>query len=191
MNSNTHSHLASRWKVHSTIAICAIVVLVLATSVATAAGAERLLPKPGGDAQVQQALAAARAHTRPKTQAGAAAARPKPQPLPTRKAGVLDMRQGPFSATDFAVQNFWRGQLGASWLLVYAGTRRSPEGAPDQAAIRVYSESPDLRLTLIGTFPLNDGSKAARVSGSNGSMVELQTDGGRKISFDLNARQFK
>ena len=39
----------------------------------------------------------------------------------------------------------------------------------------MYSESPDQHLTLIGTFPLNNGSKAARVSGANANVVELHT----------------
>jgi hypothetical protein len=168
---------------------CAILLLAVAGgAVAVAAPPQKLLPKPNGDAQVQQALATARRHPRPKT---APAARPVPQPPPVRPVGIVEMRQGPFPATDFAVKNLWRGQVGTSWLLVYAGTERGRAGAPDRAAIRVFAETPDLHTTLIGTFPVKNEAQAVRVARASGNIVELQTEGGSKVSFDLLTRQFK
>jgi hypothetical protein len=187
--SNILSRLATTRKPLIVGAIAALVVLAVAGSVIAAASpANRLLPKPHGDAEVQQALAAARVHPRPKT---APAARPVPQPPPTRRAGIVEMRQGPFPATEFAVRNFWQGQVGASWLLVYAGAKRNSDGLADQAAVRVYDETPDLHMTLVGTFPVNNGSRAVKIAGVNGNLVELQLDGESRAFFDLLTHQYR
>jgi hypothetical protein len=170
-------------------ASCAILLVALAGgAIAAAAPPEKLLPKPHGDSRVQQALASARTHPRPKTARVALAAPPSP---PARRAGIVEMRQGPFPATDFTVRNLWRGPVGTSWLLVYAGTERGRSGAADRAAVRVFTETPDLHMTLIGTFPMRNGARALRVAGARGNVVELQTERGSKVSFDLLTHQFK
>jgi hypothetical protein len=169
--------------------IAALIVVVGGESViASAAPVGALLPKPQADLAVQQALAAARAHPRPKP---VVPVRPVPQPAPARPAGILEMRQGPFPATEFTVRNVWQGPIGAGWLLVYAGARRGAPGGADQAAVRVYSETPDLHMTLIGTFPASNASGAVRIAGASGTRIQLQTDTGSTLAFDLLTDQYE
>jgi hypothetical protein len=169
--------------------VVALLVLVGGDGViASAEPAGKLLPKAQADFAVQQTLAAARAHPRQKPGEGG---RPAPQPRPARRAGIIEMRQGPFPATEFAVRNVWQGPIGSAWLLVYAGAKRGPGGGADQAAVRVYSETPDLHMTLVGTFPVANQVGSVRIAGANGHRIELQTDNGSRVAFDLLTQQFE
>jgi hypothetical protein len=163
-------------------------VLLLGAGTAVAAGGQpTLLPKPEANQRVQQAIATARAHPRPKV----TSARPVSRPLPARRAGTVEMRQGPFPATEFTVRNVWQGQVGDAWLVVYAGAKRQGASGPDQPAVRVYSETPDLHLTLIGTFPVTGAAGPVRVAGASGNLIDVQTDTGAHASFNALTHRFE
>ena len=187
----SHKSLRFKWnkQLLGLASIGAVLVIVGGDSViASAAPAGKLLPKAQADLTVQQTLAAARAHARAKP---GVHVRPIPQPQPVRHAGIIEMRQGPFPATEFTVRNFWQGPIGSDWLLVYAGAKRSPDGGVDRAAVRVYSETPDLYVTLVGTFPVVNAIGAVRIAEASGDRIELQSDKGSKVGFDLLTRQFE
>jgi hypothetical protein len=49
--------------------------------------------------------------------------------------GIVDQRQGPFSATQFAVGNLYRAHVGNRWLFVFAGATKAPDGQAQQSAL--------------------------------------------------------
>jgi hypothetical protein len=96
--------------------------------------------------QNQIAAGRATAYLHPKLAPGSKPVIPSAAP-PTRSPGIINMRQGPFPSTDFAVSNFWQGPIGSNWFLVYAGSDASGAGA-----LRIYTETPELAIAYVGTF---------------------------------------
>src|SRR5579871_1614359 len=88
---------------------------------------------------VQQMLAGGRAHTyaKPVNQNQA----PIVQPTPVRHAGILQMGQGPFPSSTFAVNNFWQGPVGSDWVLAYAGVKKNATGTVGPGGIVLYTET--------------------------------------------------
>lgn len=139
--------------------------------------------------QQQQTLAAARVHPQPKLpEVGPASAT---LPAPTRQAGIVNMRQGPFSPATFLVRDFWQGPLGSDWLLAYAGAELAPGGSPSRGAIRLFAESPDSRLTPLGDYPAPTGTGPLTVVAANGSVLQLRDDRGVQVSFDLQVKRYR
>lgn len=137
----------------------------------------------------QQALAQARLHPRPKVPSAGLA--PAAQPAPTRQAGIIAMRQGPFPATSFLVRNVWQGPIGSEWILVYAGAERNPTSdAQPSGALRLYTESADMHLSQIGTFLAPAGTGPLTITGVTGDVLSARSDSGAMLSFDLQTHQF-
>ncbi len=124
-------------------------------------------------------------------------ASPSPRPAvvvptsPPLQSGINnDMNDGPFAATQFAVNNAWQGPVGSNWLLVYVGTA---QGTP---AVRVYTRNSDpnqpANLTLIGTYLEPAGavtaSAAATFHATSEAADSLQFSSGDP--FDLAGLQF-
>ena len=172
-----------------------IAIAVVSLGVGTAAARSPLTTgwpaaKAQIDEQQQQALAQARFHPRPKLPAAGLA--PVSQPPPQRHAGIVAMRQGPFLSTTFAVRNFWQGPVGSDWVLVYAGaTRDSPNGPPTRGALRIYSETADMRLSQIGTFAAAPGTGPLTITAASGNLLQLRTDRGVSLSFNLQTHQYQ
>lgn len=140
--------------------------------------------------QEQQALAQARANPRPKLPSARLA--PAAQAAPRRQAGIIAMRQGPFPRPTFDVRDVWQGPVGSDWVLAYAGAVPDAPGAsPTRGAIRLYTESADLHLTLLGTFPAAEGTGPLTITAESGNLLQLRTDDGTTLSFDLQTRQYR
>jgi hypothetical protein len=130
----------------------------------------------------QQGLAAARAqsglHPKPRLSA-------KPDipdaAAPVRTAGIVDMHQGPFSSSTFVVSNFWQGPVGSTWFLVYAGA----DGGSGTGAVRLYTESPDMVLTYLGTYAPPGGGGDLTVVSVDGPTLHLKSSGGQVLVFNL------
>jgi len=142
--------------------------------------------------RLQQEMAAARAHARPKPAPQA----PSHQPDSARHAGIdNDMHQGPFSATAFTVRNFWQGPVGLDWVLVYAGAKREAANDTAQGALRLYNEPTDAdgvyHLVPVGTYLAPNGDGALTVTAANGDVLQLRTEGGGVLSFNLQTRQYQ
>lgn len=141
----------------------------------------------------QQEMAAARAHPRPKPPMHSVI--PSHQVDPPRHAGIDDMRQGPFSALEFTVRNFWQGPIGSDWMLVYAGAKRGANGSAGGGALRLYNEpinaNGDYTLQEIGTFAAPAGTGALKIIAVKGDTMQLSTGGGKTISFDLRTHRYQ
>lgn len=178
------------------MSLLALVIVALAIAVLTAGAGARAgsatsnwpAAKARIDDQQQQALAAARAHPQPKLLRAVEAAAVTPA---ARQTGILAMRQGPFPPATFLVRNFWQGPIGSEWLLAYSGAEPSTAGAAARGAIRLYSESEDLRLTLLGTFSAPDGTGPLTIVAANGDVLQLRADDGTALTFDLATLQFR
>ena len=140
--------------------------------------------------QEQQALAQARVSPRPKLPSAGLA--PAVQAAPRRQAGIIAMRQGPFPRSTFDVRDFWQGPVGSDWILAYAGATPDASGAsPTRGALRLYSESADMHLTLLGTFPAAEGTGPLTITAVSGDVLQLRTDDGTTLSFDMQTRQYR
>ena len=147
--------------------------------------------------QQQDDMAAARAHAAPKPLA--ASLQPR-HSVAARQEGVVEMHQGPFPPFQFMVRNMWQGSAGPSgWLLVYAGAQRddptSAVGAgAAHGALRLYSIPPDPgqgdEITPLGVFVDPNGGAGLTVLSRSGSTLQLRTDDGRTVSFDLGKDEF-
>jgi hypothetical protein len=102
------------------------------------------------------------------------------------------MHQGPFSASEFSVTNFWQGPVAGQWLLVYAGGSPSTDGAIATGGLRIYSEPVDPNTgsepTFIGQY--SDGSSGLSIISATGRDLKLRSDQGDSLSFDLVAKTF-
>ncbi len=127
-----------------------------------------------------------------KTPPGAKAALAGPPPEEVqqpRVAGITEMHQGPFSALDFLVNNFWQGRIGPRWLLAYAGTSR--DNVRSSAAVRLYTEPVDpnvgSHLTFVGVWAAPTQDNSLRIVSVNKSqMILVAPRTGRRLLFDLS-----
>lgn len=139
--------------------------------------------------QQQAALAVAQAKRVPKAPEVAPAVGAIPEP--TRSAGIVAMRQGPFSPATFLVRNLWQGPIGSDWLLAYAGAVPAAGGSAPRGALRVYTESTDARLTMMGTFPAPAGVGPLTITAAAGDLLELRADDGTTLSFSLGTKLYR
>ncbi|HEX3614160.1 MAG TPA: hypothetical protein VHU88_20920 [Sporichthyaceae bacterium] len=162
-------------------------------------------PNPPADKQaIQQAYAARQAageaNPAPKNPAAAAAiaqaANAQNGPTQTPPTGILDTQEGPFSASNFLVQNEWQGPVGGNWVAVYAGEIMRGEQDPTkgQPGLYVYVyKSPGTGTPTSHTYqqaPGAEGDTAKILSESNGALT-IQTSGGRQSKFDPATEKFE
>jgi hypothetical protein len=132
----------------------------------------------------QQDMATARAHPRPKP---AHPTPPPAQPAPQLQAGIVDMHQGPFPSSEFIVRNFWQGPVGSNWELVYAGARANPVNQNlGPGALRIYTKTVD----YIGTYVAPNNESPLTITAVNGSLMQLRTDTGKTLTFNLQTNQY-
>ena len=104
-----------------------------------------------------------------------------------RHAGITAMRQGPFSASSFDVQNFYQGPADGTWLLVYAGATTNPAtGAIAGGALNVYAE-PQVggAMSFVGIFRAPAGTGALTVVAASGDHLTLRSSRGNQLTFNL------
>lgn len=106
------------------------------------------------------------------------------------------MHQGPFSATQFTVRNFWQGPLGPNWVLVYAGAQRGgASSAAVHGALRLYNEPTDsygdYHLRLIGTYLAPNNASALTITAVHADVLSLRTAAGITLSFNLQTHQYQ
>jgi hypothetical protein len=109
------------------------------------------------------------------------------QAVQERHAGITAMRQGPFAASSFDVQNFYQGPAAGTWLLVYAGATTNPvTGAIAGGALNVYAE-PQIggAMSFVGVFLAPGGNGALTVVAASGDRLTLRASGGNQLTFNL------
>ncbi len=110
----------SRWVLVAALCIVTFLGMLGIASAAQHSGGPLTLAQK--EQRIQQLLDAGRAHLRPKPTTPQV---PSPQPAPTLHAGIINMQQGPFGGSLFAVNNFWQVVL----------TRESGEGKLEEVDI--------------------------------------------------------
>jgi hypothetical protein len=121
--------------------------------------------------------------------AAAAAADASKGPAPAETAGIVNLRQGPFSPSIFTCRNMYRGQVGSDWLYVFAGASVDGDGK-QQAAVRVYKQPAGGSYGLVGVYAAPLTSGPLTIVSVNGSTLTLRSDGNEGITFDLAKLQF-
>lgn len=141
-------------------------------------------------AQEEQQMAQARAHPHPKP----SYTPPLPQTPTVRQAGIIDTHQGPFPAAQFTVRNFWQGLVGKDWELVYAGAKVNSDGSMGPGALVLYNETINhlggFDLKVIGTYPAPNATTALTITAVNGNIMQLSTDTGNVLIFNLQTDQY-
>ena len=120
---------------------------------------------------------------------------PASSPQATPVAGIESLHEGPFSACQLLVSNFWQGPVNGQWYLVYAGSASASIATCDhsQGALADYGEQfgryGDGPLTTIGMFTAPSGVTSLTITAVNGNLMTLQTQTG-VLTFDLSANRF-
>jgi hypothetical protein len=104
------------------------------------------------------------------------------------------MHQGPFPASQFSVENFWQGPVGPNWELVYAGTKMNPNGNGGLGAIAVYTEAVNtlggFNITHVGTYSVSNGTRSLTIASVHGNIMQLLTNAGNILLFDLQTEKY-
>jgi len=118
-----------------------------------------------------------------------------PGPGPTMPAGLVNHPlPGPFSSDVFLVRNVWTGPVGSTWLQVYAGAARKVPGGSSlgAAGLRIYSmTATGAAMQYLGFFPAPTASGPLSISAVNGTIVQLRTDSGQSLAFNLTSLQYQ
>lgn len=174
--------------------LAAIGTAILAVGVGAALAEQSGLPS--GKAQAEafraQQMVEARAHAAPKLAHPSPPPPSSPQP---RYAGIQDMHQGPFPPSDFVIRNFWQGPVGSDWILVYAGAPGN-QGLPGpdttgQGALRLYTEAANYDSSYLGIFSAPSGDGPLTITAVSGDVLQLRTDSGQTLSFNLQTHQYQ
>ncbi len=181
----------SRWVLVAAVCIVTFLgMLGIASAAQHSGGPVTLAQKMQSE---EQRLKNARAHPRPKP--GNQNQAPPVQPAPTRQAGILDMGQGPFPQSSFAVHNFWQGPVGSDWVLAYAGAKTNPDGTPGVGGIVLYTETINNQggfdLHPLGTFLASKGTTALVITAQQGNLLLLHSVTGQQLAFNLISHQFQ
>lgn len=140
----------------------------------------------------QQEIATARAHPKPKPTHPTP---PPPQSAPQRQAGITDMHEGPFPSSEFIVRNFWEGPVGSNWELVYAGaSANSLNQNLGPGGLRIYTETVTatggLDDNYVGMYPAPNNQSPLTITAVNGTLMQLRTDTGNTLTFNLQTNQY-
>jgi hypothetical protein len=115
-------------------------------------------------------------------------------PLPP--AGIRNPdHQGPLATPQYPVIDSWAGEVGADYILAWAGGISSKaDGVPDKGALFLYSyvESANrcgYEMKPLGQFVLRS-YKSLTITAVDGNAMTLTTNTRRTVSFDLLARHF-
>jgi hypothetical protein len=178
--------------------IVALIVVVGVGAALAGQGPGELPPAKATAAAVErQALATAQANRQPKEGFGYTPV-PTPESYPRPASGILNAHDGPASWTEFQQRNVWQGPVANSdrWLQVNAGILVNPDGSLGQAAVILQTMIPDpkdgnYQYTIVGTVTAPTHSGALKIIAENAGVLQLQTDGGETVYFDLQARSFR
>lgn len=179
-----------RWVLTISLCVVSFLCLIGIASAAQTGGGPFTTQK---EQHLQQVINASRAQAHPHAKTGIQA--PAAQPAPTYKAGIINMQQGPFSPSIFTVRNVWQGPIGSSWVLAYAGAKTNVNGSSGQGGIALYTEtastSGSSHLQSLGTFYAPAGTTALTITAEQGNLLQVRTDSGARLTFDLQAHQFQ
>lgn len=141
---------------------------------------------------LQQQHNAGMAHRGSKT--GAAAHGPAVQPSPARQAGISNVGQGPFSPAVFTMRNSWQGPVGKDWMFAYAGAKPNAGHASELGSIALYTQTVNayggFDFHPVGTFSAPTGTTPLTIVSVKGTLLQLHSDTGQTLTFNLQTHQF-
>jgi hypothetical protein len=103
----------------------------------------------------------------------------------------------------FSSTGRWRGESEGVWYYLYAGASREPRAASREpetdnflhSQVRLYRERDPVEsnepLPFVGTYDVpGDSAEPLKLTGGDGDVLSLETEGGQKYSFDVSKRRF-
>lgn len=185
-----HMRSDIRWVLTISLCVVSFLCLIGIASAAQTGGGPFTTQK---EQHLQQVLNASRAQAHPHAKTGIQV--PAAQPAPTQQAGIINMQQGPFSPSVFTVRNVWQGPADSSWILAYAGAKTNVNGTSGQGGIALYTEttgtSGGSHLQPLGTFYAPAGTTALTITEEQGNWLQVRTDSGARLTFNLQTHQFQ
>lgn len=179
-----------RWLIASTVCVAAFICLV---GVASAASGVNSPGQAAKNQSLQQLINTGKAHIAPK--AGIHHQAQTARLTPARQAGITNMRQGPFPASVFTTRNFWQGPVGNDWVLAYAGAKTRSDGTVGPGGLTLYTEMANTQggfdLRPLGTFLAPNGTAALTITAVDGTILQLSSESGSHLAFDLVTHQFQ
>ena len=168
------------------VGVFALVEIILAHGVASPAASfssTSTPPLPPAKATIlarsQQALATAQAAPRaPKTTTGIP---PTAAPTATLITGITDEHQGPFSNSDFSIDDVYRGHVNGQWVIIYAGTAWINFPTKGGGALKIYN----LYGGFSGLLDTPDSSDNLNITGVSGTTLQITSDKGTHLTFDM------
>jgi hypothetical protein len=137
---------------------------------------------------LQRELDVGRAHSQPQT--GPDTQVPVAQTPQSRRAGIINERQAPFSPSIFTANNAWQGPVGSAWIIAYAGAQTNSDGTPGRGGLVLYAVG-DFTLSYLGAFLAPVGTSSLTIFKAQGNSLLLQTASGHTLRFNLQTHQFQ
>jgi len=113
-------------------------------------------------------------------------------PTETPRAGIVNGGRDAFHPMDFTVHNMWEGPVGSGWRFVYAGGTPKEPGSVDitpvNGTIWMFNGSVGRNLEK---FPAPSGTSPLTITAVSGTVLQLRTDTGATLTFDLQTNQYK
>lgn len=179
-----------RWIIISAMCLSALICLIGVANAASASSGSAT--QAAKDQTLQRLLDIGKTHIGAKTGDHQQAA--FSQPAPVRQAGIVNMHQGPFLTSTFTVRNVWQGPVGNDWVLAYSGATLTSNGESALGGIVLYTETINAQggfdMHPLGTFLAPAGTTALTITQVNGTLLQVQSDSGTHLTFDLVAHQF-
>ncbi len=192
---NTLKTRSQQYQSRSTIRWVFVCVLCLFTficmlGIASAAQNSKPLTLAQKEQGVQRLINIGRAHLRPKPTNPQP---PPPQAAPTLQAGISNLHQS-LLGSSFALANSWQGPVGSTWELVYAGGNKDPQNNVGPGALVLFTVTANLSggfdIRNIGTYTAPDGARILTIVAVNGDLMQLRTDSGGSLVFNLKTKTF-
>lgn len=130
-------------------------------------------------ARSQQAIATAQAA--PQTPKPTNVTSSADVPTATLTAGITYEHQGPFSNSDFSIDDVYRGQVNGQWVIIYAGTAWINFPTKGVGALKIYN----LDGGFSGVLDTTDGSDNLKIIGVSGTTLQITSDKGTHLTFDM------
>jgi hypothetical protein len=107
---------------------------------------------------------------------------PQPESWPQ---GILELKQAPFSASEYQISNRWQADIAGNHVQAFAGSMGSD---PTQGVVvRAITSIVDSRSSTYAAFTAPKGSGSLRVVDAKYPTLILQGDYGQRYTFDVSS----
>lgn len=93
------------------------------------------------------------------------------------------------------MRNFWQGPVGSNWELVYAGSRtKNLMNMSGLGALKIFTETVTaiggFDVEEVGTYIAPNNQSPLTITAVNGTLMQLRTDTGQTLTFNLQTKQY-